>query len=97
MAGLSLGIAYGAGFLIPAGREGRLSKSEILRLCLFLCTCHAIPEDTLVFVLATSHEGLLVAGRLFVILVVIRLVLAVFAVRLARRFVVPRLEPEGAA
>jgi len=95
MAGLFLGIAYGAGFLIPAAREGKLTRGEILRLCLFLCTCHAV--DTLLFVLVTSHQGLLVAARLFVTLVVIRLLLAIFMVRLARRFVVPHLEPEGAA
>jgi len=97
MAGLFLGIAYGAGILIPASREGKLSRGDILRLCLFLCTCHAVPEDTLLFVLVTSHEGLLVAMKLFLILVVIRLTLAILMVRLAGRFVVPRLEPEGAS
>jgi hypothetical protein len=97
LAGLFLGIAYGAGILIPAARQGRLSRREVLRLCLFLCTCHAIPEDTLIFVLATSHGGWLAAVRLFVTLVAIRLALAVLVVRLAGRFVLPRLEPEGAA
>jgi hypothetical protein len=97
LAGLFLGIAYGAGILIPAARAGKLSRREVLRLCLFLCTCHAIPEDTLIFVLATSHAGWLAAVRLFVTLVAIRLALAVLVVRLAGRFVVPRLEPEGAA
>jgi len=97
MAGLFLGIAYGAGILIPASREGKLSRGEVLRLCLFLCTCHAVPEDTLLFVLVTSHEGPLVALRLFAILVVVRLSLAILMVRFAGRFVVPRLEPESAA
>ncbi len=97
MAGLFLGIAYGAGILIPASREGKLSRGEVLRLCLFLCTCHAVPEDTLLFVLVTSHEGPLVALKLFAILVLIRLVLAIVMVRFATRFVVPRLEPESAA
>jgi len=97
LAGLFLGIAYGAGILIPASRAGRLSRREVLRLCLFLCTCHAIPEDTLIFVLATSHGGWLTAFQLFVTLVSIRLGLAVLVVRLAGRFVVPRLEPEEAA
>jgi len=97
MAGLFLGIAYGAGILIPASQEGKLSRGDIFRLCLFLCTCHAVPEDTLLFVLVTSHEGLLVAMKLFLILVVIRLTLAILMVRLAGRFLVPRLEPEGAS
>jgi len=97
MAGLFLGIAYGAGILLPAAREGKLSRGEVFRLCLFLCTCHAIPEDTLLFVLLTAHEGPLAALRLFTILVAVRLSLAVLMVRFAGRFVVPRLGPESAA
>jgi hypothetical protein len=97
MAGLFLGIAYGAGFLIDAAREGKLSRGEILRLCLFLCTCHAVWEDTLLFVLVASRQGILTGIRIFATLVTIRLLLAVFIVRFAGRFVVPRLEPEGVA
>ena len=97
MAGLFLGIAYGAGFLIPASREGKLSPGEVLRVCLFLCTCHAVWEDTLLFVLVSSHQGPWLAARLFGSLVVIRLLLAVFVVRFAGRFLLRRLEPEGAA
>jgi hypothetical protein len=97
MAGLFLGIAYGAGFLIPASREGKLSRGEVLRLCLFLCTCHAVWEDTLLFVLFSANRGPWFAARLFVSLVSIRLLLAVVVVRLAGRFVLPRLESEGAA
>ena len=96
-AGLFLGIAYGAGFLIPASREGVLTRGEVLRLCLFLCTCHAVWEDTLLFVLVSSHQGPLMGVRLFGTLVILRLLLAVLVVRVAGRFVVPRLEPEGAA
>jgi hypothetical protein len=97
MAGLFLGIAYGAGFLINAAREGKLTRGEVLRLCLFLCTCHAVWEDTFLFVLVSSRQGMLLGIKIFVMLVAIRLLLAVFIVRLAGRFVVPRLEPEGAA
>jgi hypothetical protein len=97
MAGLFLGIAYGAGFLIPASREGKLSRGEVLRLCLFLCTCHAVWEDTLLFVLVASRQGVLAGARIFGTLVIVRLLLATFMVRLAGRFLVARLEPEEAA
>jgi len=97
MAGLFLGIAYGAGFLFSASRDGKLTRAEVLRLCLFLCTCHAVWEDTLLFVLASSGHGVAAGVRIFMTVVGIRLSLAVLIVRLAGRFVVPRLEPEEAA
>jgi len=97
LAGLFLGIAYGAGILIPASREGRLSRREVLGLCLFLCTCHAIPEDTLLFALVAAPSGWRAGLSLFVALLGIRLVLATVVARTARHTLIPRLEPEEAA
>jgi len=86
LAGFFLGIAYGAGIIIPVSKERNLSKRDVLGVGLFLCTCHAVIEDTLLFVLAGASALWLVG---------IRLALAVFVVSLAARFVIPRLEPEG--
>ncbi len=49
-AGLVLGIVYGAGILIQEAREGRMTSRELFLLALFLCTCHGVIEDTLLFV-----------------------------------------------
>jgi len=49
-AGLVLGIVYGAGVLIEEARAGAMSRREVFLLALFLCTCHAVIEDTLLFV-----------------------------------------------
>ena len=87
LAGFFLGIAYGAGIIIPVSKERNLSKRDVLGVGLFLCTCHAVIEDTLLFVLAGA-SGLWLVG--------IRLALAVLIVSVAARFVFPRLEPEGA-
>lgn len=50
VAGLVLGIVYGAGVLIEEARAGAMSRREVFLLALFLCTCHAVIEDTLLFV-----------------------------------------------
>ncbi|PLX42612.1 MAG: hypothetical protein C0609_09345 [Deltaproteobacteria bacterium] len=49
-AGLFLGIVYGAGVLINEGRSGTSSRRELFILAFFLSVCHAVIEDTLLFV-----------------------------------------------
>ncbi len=66
--GIFLGIAYGAGIIIRVARENRLSKKELFLIGLFLATCHAVIEDTLIFV-AVGGDGWVMLG--------VRLVLAV--------------------
>ncbi len=82
-AGVILGIVYGAGVLIQEARAGRMSPRELFLLALFLCTCHAVIEDTLLFVVV-GGDALWMLGP--------RLVLAVAATGLFARFL-PR-EPE---
>lgn len=50
MAGIVFGIAYGAGVIIEAAREGDLTHSDRHLICVFLIACHAAIEDTLLFV-----------------------------------------------
>jgi hypothetical protein len=50
-AGFFLGIAHGAGILISVAGDGRLTRRETRSLFLFLVTCHAVLEDTLLFAL----------------------------------------------
>src|SRR5690606_26164940 len=49
-AGAVLGLSYGSGLIIDSAREGRLTRREAYVLTALLAPCHAIFEDTLLFV-----------------------------------------------
>jgi hypothetical protein len=48
-AGLVFGLAYGSGVMIQAVKEDGVSKKDLTLAFIFLCTCHAVVEDTLIF------------------------------------------------
>lgn len=48
--GLIFGLAFGAGVILEQVREQEFSKREITLMVLFLCACHAVIEDTLIFI-----------------------------------------------
>lgn len=48
--GLVIGLAYGAGVMIQAVEEDGVSKKDATLVFIFLVACHAIVEDTLIFV-----------------------------------------------
>lgn len=48
-AGLLLGLAYGAGVVVQAVKEDGVSKKDITLAFVFLMACHAVIEDTLIF------------------------------------------------
>lgn len=49
-AGLIFGLAFGAGVMIQAVKEDGVSKEDATLAFIFLATCHAVVEDTLLFV-----------------------------------------------
>lgn len=49
VAGLIVGLAYGAGLMIQAVEEDGVSKKDATLVFIFLLGCHAIVEDTLIF------------------------------------------------
>lgn len=49
LAGLIFGIAYGAGVIIQTAKEENLSKKDLYLVSIFLVSCHAVIEDTLIF------------------------------------------------
>ncbi|WP_026583528.1 nucleoside recognition domain-containing protein [Bacillus sp. J33] len=49
-AGLVFGLAYGAGVMIQAVKEDGVSKKDVTIAFVFLVACHAVVEDTLIFV-----------------------------------------------
>jgi len=75
-AGFFLGITYGAGVIIPIAEGRRIGSDDLHSLGLFLCTCHAVFEDTFLFALIGARGPLEVARRMLV-LAGVRLALAV--------------------
>lgn len=64
LAGLFLGILYGAGIMISLSREQGLAAGERLALGVFLVTCHAVIEDTAIFMLLGGSAFWMLAPRL---------------------------------
>src|SRR5690606_35837964 len=83
MAGLVFGLAYGAGVLLEASRDGGLTQKDKRLLCVFLVACHAAVEDTFLFVPLGVNPFLLLGGRL--ILAVLLTAAAARAAALASR------------
>ena len=66
--GIFLGITYGAGILIKEAKSGAISKADLFYIGTFLMICHAIIEDTLLFV---------IFGADFTMVIVIRTISAI--------------------
>ncbi|MBN6885340.1 nucleoside recognition domain-containing protein [Cytobacillus horneckiae] len=49
-AGLLFGLAFGAGVMIQAVKEDGVSKKDVTLAFIFLVACHAVVEDTLIFI-----------------------------------------------
>ncbi|MCA1031517.1 nucleoside recognition domain-containing protein [Bacillus timonensis] len=49
-AGLLFGLAYGAGVMIQAAKDDHVEKKDLTLAFIFLVACHAVVEDTLIFV-----------------------------------------------
>jgi len=50
LAGVIFGISYGGGVLIGESNSGRIKGDQIFLIALFLGLCHAVFEDTLIFI-----------------------------------------------
>ncbi|MEI1423103.1 nucleoside recognition domain-containing protein [Bacillus cabrialesii] len=50
VAGLTIGLAYGAGVMIKAVEDDGVSRRDMTLVFIFLVACHAVVEDTLVFI-----------------------------------------------
>jgi hypothetical protein len=47
--GLFFGLAFGAGVILEEARKQKFTRRELTLIILFLCACHAVVEDTLIF------------------------------------------------
>lgn len=66
--GIFLGIAYGAGIIIRVAQEKRLPDRELFLMGLFLATCHAVVEDTLIFAVIGGSLPVMLGMRLLLAL-----------------------------
>lgn len=48
--GLTIGLAFGAGVMIQAVKEDGVAKKDMILALIFLVTCHAVVEDTVIFI-----------------------------------------------
>lgn len=62
--GLVVGLAFGAGVIIQSAKEGNLDKRSLVLVSIFLVCCHAVIEDTLIFVAVGANGFLLLSIRL---------------------------------
>jgi len=61
--GIIIGLTYGAGIIIHSIRTSNISKKEAFLILLFLSVCHAIIEDTLIFVIIGANIFVLIGFR----------------------------------
>lgn len=73
-AGFIFGIAYGAGVLIEEANSGRLSRRDMFIVFVFLSICHAIIEDTALFLAVGADPLVILGGRLAMAIVITYLV-----------------------
>ncbi len=64
--GVIIGLTYGAGIIIHSIRSSNMDKKEAFLILLFLSICHAIIEDTLIFVVIGAN-GLIILGARFLL------------------------------
>ncbi len=81
--GLIFGLSYGAGVIIESVEENNLSKKDLYTLMIFLIACHAVIEDTLLFVVIGANLWLLLGIRLGVAIII-----SYFASKVLNRIVI---------
>ncbi|AEI15373.1 hypothetical protein Flexsi_1731 [Flexistipes sinusarabici DSM 4947] len=76
--GIVLGIAYGAGILLKNVQERKMNSKDIALTSYFLAVCHAVFEDTLLFV-AVGANGFIIIG--------VRILLAVILISILNKYI----------
>lgn len=64
LAGVIFGISYGGGVLISESRKGKIVGNQAFLVALYLAICHAIFEDTLLFVAQGANWWIVIITRL---------------------------------
>ncbi|MDK9711478.1 nucleoside recognition domain-containing protein [Acidaminobacter sp.] len=72
--GLIFGLAYGSGVIIQSAQEGEIDLRSLTLVSIFLACCHAVVEDTLLFVAVGANGWLLLGLRTLAAFIVTMLV-----------------------
>lgn len=81
LAGIFFGLAYGAGVILQATEEEHFSRRDLYLMFMFLILCHAVVEDTLLFVPLGVNPWLLLGTRLGAAIVLTVVLARVWRVR----------------
>ena len=84
LAGLFFGIVFGSGVIISFANDGSLTRRDLILVLVFLCVCHSVIEDTLIFT---------ALGANWWILILCRILLASLAAFTASFIIPSKLEP----
>ncbi len=71
IAGILFGITYGGGVLIGESSSGRIDAKQSFLVALFLGLCHAMIEDTLLFVAQGANPLIIVPFRFILAFLVV--------------------------
>jgi len=63
LTGVIIGLTYGAGVIIHSIRSTDITKREAFLILLYLSICHAVIEDTLIFVVIGANGLVLLVAR----------------------------------
>lgn len=69
--GIVLGIAYGAGILLKNVQERKMNSKDIALTSYFLAVCHAVFEDTLLFVAVGANGFIIISVRILLAVILI--------------------------
>ncbi|MBL0709324.1 MAG: nucleoside recognition protein, partial [Sulfurimonas sp.] len=78
LVGIFLGITYGAGILIEEAKSGAIKKDDLFYIGTFLMICHAIIEDTLLFVIFGADFSMVIAIRTIGAIVISSILLKIY-------------------
>ncbi|OGC94872.1 MAG: hypothetical protein A2W25_14205 [candidate division Zixibacteria bacterium RBG_16_53_22] len=71
LAGIIFGISYGGGVLISESNSGRIGRNQMFLIALFLGMCHAVFEDTLLFVSQGANGLVIIVARVTLAIAVV--------------------------
>jgi len=74
LAGMVFGISYGAGVIIDSAKSGRISWRDMFLVNVFLAICHAMIEDTALFLAVGADPLVIIVGRLGLAIIITYLV-----------------------
>src|SRR5574344_1323108 len=70
LVGILAGLTYGAGAIIASYNNHDMSKKDVCLVCSFLCICHGILEDTILFASIGAKWWIMVLVRVSVAIIV---------------------------